>query len=284
MKFARKRSIRTAYFDTNVYTRFYKRDGITEAGLQTLRTAVRSHKVSILLSETVLDETLSALKSNPDEALGRLEFTFDVSRWTQLIKSPADLLEGEIRAYAAGRPSPSPFQSVDSKLRGMLMNQDPESRAGLLSVIRDEQDGIQKFKNELQDIMDSKIAPLVKKVKEQNLQQSFQEYMNVFEPEVAKSLADLSGCLEECLARGIQGLMSLRPVRICTYANISTDYARTYEGRSVNRGDSRDMHHAVLSSAAEVFITNDQRLIKTLMRDPPTGFEVMDPLTFLSQL
>jgi hypothetical protein len=164
------------------------------------------------------------------------------------------------------------------------MNQRPESRTGLLSIIPEEQDGIQKSKNELQDLMDSKIAPLAKKVKEQNLQQPFQEYMNVMEPEVAKFLAQLSGCLDDCLARGIQGLMNLRTVRICTYANVSADYARTYEGRSVNRGDSRDMHHVVLSSAAEVFVTNDQRLIKTLTREPPPGFEVMDPLTFANQL
>jgi hypothetical protein len=57
-------------------------------------------------------------------------------------------------------------------------------------------------------------------------------------------------------------------------SSVALVYAQLVNGRSPWESDSRDMHHAVMASAADVFETDDERLRDDLCRVPDLPFEV----------
>ena len=65
---------------------------------------------------------------------------------------------------------------------------------------------------------------------------------------------------------------------------LSFAYAETFEKRTPKLGDSRDMQHAVLASAADVFVTHDAALARLLSRIPQVCFEVVDLDKLLRQI
>lgn len=80
------------------------------------------------------------------------------------------------------------------------------------------------------------------------------------------------------------GLLDLRGVRMAVGINLSLAYAETFEGRAPDMGDSRDQQHAVSASAADVFVTQDPKLLILAARIPETGLRVMDLRSFLQAL
>jgi hypothetical protein len=65
---------------------------------------------------------------------------------------------------------------------------------------------------------------------------------------------------------------------------MSLAYAETFEGHAPDMGDSRDQQHAVLASAADVFVTQDPKLLILGARIPGTGLRVMGLRSFLHAL
>jgi hypothetical protein len=90
------------------------------------------------------------------------------------------------------------------------------------------------------------------------------------------------GLGEECRRRGAAGLLEVRPVRFATGAMASLIYAQVVgdgrESRYPHIGDGYDLHHALMASAADVFVTYDKRLANLLDRVPLNGFRVLRSL------
>lgn len=68
-------------------------------------------------------------------------------------------------------------------------------------------------------------------------------------------------------AKGLRGLLEIRPLQIGTLGPISDLYAISYEGRVPKRSDSRDMQHVLLSSATDAFVTNDKNLRRLMNQE-----------------
>jgi hypothetical protein len=75
---------------------------------------------------------------------------------------------------------------------------------------------------------------------------------------------------DEVRVRGIDRLLNVRPVRLAAGAAASLAYAQTYEGRGAKRGDGGDLLHAVLASAADRFVTDDENFAALLARFGPS--------------
>jgi hypothetical protein len=103
---------------------------------------------------------------------------------------------------------------------------------------------------------------------------------------LAAALADRAGVgvLREVQARGIDGLLELRPVRMAVGVNLILFYTQLVENRAPDIGDSRDVHHAICASVAETFVTNDTRLAGRLRRIPDLPVEIIDLPALLTRL
>jgi hypothetical protein len=66
--------------------------------------------------------------------------------------------------------------------------------------------------------------------------------------------------------------------------SISYAYSETFEKRTPKIGDSRDLTHAVLATAADVFITHDKPLARLLSRIPKACYEIKELSDLISQL
>jgi hypothetical protein len=90
----------------------------------------------------------------------------------------------------------------------------------------------------------------------------------------ARDLIEEVGVLGKYEDRYINNLLEVRSIKLYIGWIVSYIYGQTFEKRKPNRGDSRDMKHAVLASAADIFVTHDGNLTEIMKRIPIENFEV----------
>jgi hypothetical protein len=129
-----------------------------------------------------------------------------------------------------------------------------------------------------------KLRPKADEIKKQKAQQPFPDYWNAMSEPWVEQVAEHFGHLEKCKTKGIAGLLEIQSVMLNTIAQTSLTYANTYERKSFDRGNSRDMHHVVCASAVPVFVTHDKALRKVLARKPTPALEVIDIHALLKRL
>ncbi len=281
-----------AYFDRNVFQDLYEqRRGISAADVVRLRSAIRHSEVDVTISITVLEETLAMWGTNPRRALAEVRATLDVvgqlrsAKRARVVKEAGDLLNDDIRAYAAGKPSPEPYVTHDlSRLLHV-----PMSNYGYLDeFIRDQQrqkESFHKFMDELRSSLISTSEPGKTSGIElaPDARRGFIEYFDEHAGEFARHLADRAGVLRLVEAR-MSGLLDLRSARMAVGANLSLAYSELFGNRGSDIGDSRDIHHAICATAADAFVTNDGPLAVRLQRIPALPVQVFDLPTLLARI
>lgn len=272
------------YFDTNVYSHIHNRVGATDEQVARLQAAVRSDKIRILTSSVVVEETISALLSVEKEGLARLKLIRKLAKRKRIIKLHPDLLEDDFKSYARGEKLRSHFMAPPPRFIQVFVDHGEDHMRILRQIAKDTQQQVQAFRNEMNQKYNQLLRPLAAQIIRQNQQQSFEDYWNELSIPFAEQLADKARVLPECQARGMAGLLEVRSVKLATMAQLSLGYANTYERGAVERGDSRDMQHAVLASAVKTFVTDDPRLARVLTRMPLPDFEVINLPTLLDRL
>jgi hypothetical protein len=272
------------YFDTNVYSHIHNRVNATNEQVANLHAAVRADKIRILTSSVVVEETISALLSAEKEGLARLKLIRMLAKRKRIIKLHPDLLEDDIKSYAHGEKPRSHFMAPPPRFIQLFVDHGEGHIRILRQIAKETQRQIQSFRNEMNEKYNQLLRPLAAKIIRQNQQQSFADYWNEMSIPFAEQLANKAHVLPECQARGMTGLLGVRSVKLATIAQLSLGYANTYERGAVERGDSRDMQHAVLASAVKTFVTDDPRLALVMTRMPLPDFEVINLPTLLGRL
>lgn len=278
------------YIDANVYDRIEKGDRISpEHRVPTehcaaFRDARLSGRVSACLSLTVVEELLGDW-DRPERrpaAVRRLRHARDLVGFDNILKPPDILLAEAIRAYAEGLPAPSPYLPPGAE-RGRIID--------MLTSVADGKDGHTEMvledvaavramkarsKKEMEDAArqaDADIATLPPDKRTQPWAE-FRTDANQW----ALALADAEGLADACCARGLDGLLGVRAVGLTVGAMQSMVYALSVERMAPRFGDGYDRWHALLASAAEVFVTHDGELARRLNRIPVVGFTVVGSL------
>lgn len=273
------------YFDTNIYSHIFTRHRITDADVRKLERSIEADKIQIFTSFAVIEETNAARLSNLDEANGRLELIRTLAVQDKIIKHHAELIGGDIRAYANGEPTPSKFRAPYPGLRDVFWDHTAKNYKELDDVARATINQVTAFAKDLDNSFKTLIKPLVQEGRDNNVgQQSFPVYWKKMSKPWVRAFAGEYGWLKECRARGINGLLKIHSLRISTIAQVSLTYANTYERTRFDRGNSRDMHHVGCASAVPTFVTHDKQLTKLLSRMPPPNLEVINLQTLLSRL
>jgi predicted nucleic acid-binding protein len=269
--------MKQVYFDTNIYTHINNlQHGITNAERTSLFESIRADKIRVYLSSAVLEETVSGLLTNEKQVIQRLRLIHRISKRKRILNEYRPILDGLITAYANNHRVPSFFISPPPYLKVVLRNQSRKTLDGLRELAQDSQKQIQERKDSIEKMFGEKIRPLVVEEKQQGRHQSFEDYWKEHSASVVEIFARLVGVLPECEKKGITGLLEHTPMKAITVAILSQGYANTYEKTTINRGDSRDLHHVVYASAVGTLVTHDKNLAKVMMRVPVDGLEVMD--------
>ena len=94
----------------------------------------------------------------------------------------------------------------------------------------------------------------------------------------AEEFAAPLGLAQQCRDRGLDGLLRVRPVRLAVGAVVSLIFDLVVgdgvQSRLARPSDFYDVWHAILASTADVFVTCDRRLAKSLARVPIERFRI----------
>jgi len=269
--------IKKVYLDTNVFDHIHKGIGVTEAERVILRSAVDTGKISILLSYLNIEEALSAIKSCPETGLGELRLILDVVDRKNPIKEARILLRDDIHCYARGDFFSDPFSvlspEIELNLRELVNSNKQNIKTNMSQLIEEVKEQKEDFKSRMSTIRNNWLTK-VRKFKGKC--PGFEKFWERYAEDLTESLAKRAGVLEACKKRSINGLLRVRSVRLCVGANLSLIYAQHFEGRTPDMGDSRDIHHAILASAADTFVTQDRRFKRLLTRIPIEKFQIIE--------
>lgn len=257
----------TAYFDTNIYDEIYK-GKIEPKVLVELGIAVGRGRLRVFLSETVLEELAAVVGTDPSGADGRVRLATTLTCWREvgLVSNHAELLVGSLHALEHATVPPGTFKSgaVVRKLASVLASPDPAAVQRFLAGLKTQKAEFMNANREAAGELRKEFAPLLSASPP-----SFDDFWRWLTPQ---KLSVVLGRLGEHVT--IAAAAHFPPLLAAAGVAASLMYAQTVEGRAAKRGDSRDLHHAVIASAAQVFVTRDAEFARRLVRVPGLSFRV----------
>jgi hypothetical protein len=293
-----------AYFDTNVFQQIVNRDH-QGAGLQRKLQDYRRRGELVLPASLVVAEELfhgigSGGQAKSSRSIEQFQVQWQLCDWTTIANDMETLVVNELRSFARGEASPSPF--LESAVRQQLLD-------GMAAAT----DGMdRKSPHQLQ----VELAVFVRKIRHQNV--SFSDGMNqgrgqaeelrqelgvkipTFQQafdhralRLVEYLARRAGLLDECKAVGISGLLERPLLKTAIGANLALWYTREFPKGALTPqfelSDSRDMHHATAATAvgARFFVCQEKRLRRMLGLVRECGlasFDIVDLDSLLREL
>jgi hypothetical protein len=286
----------SAYCDTMMYDRIAKGETSREEVEAVVRAQTRG-QLTVYPSVMDVEELLGQWKTRRPEALLRLRKMRDTVGFSRMLKQPSDLLKEAILAYADGREAPPvTFSSEDQArlsrgLHGILDGDDDaeELVPRILADVRAIKGDFPRWWCNARDRVHKEFnwwAIPVGERRRLNFAAFFASGAAGWAEDFAASLgADVA---DACRARGVDGLLALRPVRLCIGASMALVFDTTFgDGVQLSEpkpGDAYDFWHAIAASAADIFVTDDRPFTRRLKQVPMDGFRVVGSLRELLDL
>lgn len=274
---------KVVYLDRNAFhhIRDRPRHGVTEEDYQHIRNAVKTGKLSIARSVTMLEEHLPVLRAkDASKASVERQLILDLTDESKFIRHWEELLWFDVAFYAYGWPLLRRFTSEFPHAEQYL-TPDQTEHEDLLKVVQETEDGKLEVKVGLEQI---KAYALDRLAEFNGKYPSFEETYNILSAREAVALAERFGVLDECRAKGIDGLLQIKSVKVFVGAVTSLHYALVFDNCKVDNGYWHDLQHAVVASATDAFVTQDETWRKILERIPIDNFEVIDLKTLAQQV
>lgn len=274
-----------AYFDTNVFDHIEQRsNGVTEEDLFRLGRAVKLDYLRVVISFLVIEETLLFIPRDSKAAEARVKLMLELGDKRLFALGQEVIVNNDIRAYAHGTPSSSPFISMEPWTEFNIRNFAKPS-GDYMSELQDLIEEVRCDKMTFKEFLDNGKAGVKPMADTIGVKQyPFEHYWANNSGWMAESLADRAGVLPEIKRRGLDGLLKVKSVAVAVGTNLSLIYSHHIEDRAPKNGDSRDILHSIVASTADVFITNDRPLETVLTRIPAGDFKVMSLRAFLDSL
>jgi hypothetical protein len=280
-----------AYLDTNVFNDLVgKRSGTTDTDVSALHDAVSGRRVSIPLSSQVLSEKLFTAKESPDTFRRDIDFIYGLVDQNTFWRDPAEFLKEHLHCYARGLPL-TDYWEMDggNAARGflnMIQSDDADIDELIAEITARQRKSLEWMRNTTQDVR-KKAEALVDRdssLKKELAAVCFEDTWRANAERFACGLAEHAGVLDACRQKGIDGLLTIKSIRLCVSMYLSLFYDHDFEGRSPKKGDYGDILHALFGAGADVFVTNDCRFREVLSRVPVDDFAVMDLPTFVQRI
>lgn len=275
-----------AYFDRNIFGDIKKLKEISEASheITTLQRAVDEGKLTVLLSTTVLGETLPALRHSTGTLSRELKVIFTLVEKRRMIKPADDLLREAVQSYAFARRLPDMFTKTPKMLSDFLI------KGKLTRDLQEFTEGVISRSDRFADNF-TKIFSEVRRIGEERdlcRPSDFQEFWKEMAPAIAEWLAKQHGVYKQCMARGIEGMLENKTVTLYTIYYSSWVFARCFGEQGtpgkVRASEMGDFFHAVQASAADIFVTKDSTFSKWLRQVQIKNLEIISFRELIEQL
>ena len=269
------------YLDTNVYDRLFKRDGVSAENILELKAVCARGQLAIISSDVVLEELTGTFNKSAADGTGRLDLASELTcNFSLFLKPHEEMFAEEVKAVAAGKGIPSPFANTSrlSSLRDGVSVARYNYTPGLKEAIAQSETDKTAFRDSMFTAY-QKLLP--EKAKLANQVPEFATYYR----RVAQGLGEyvvtrVLGSIELNAER----ILQIPTVGLYSGASASLIYAQTFEERKVKRSDGRDLLHAALASAADVFVTDDSKFRRVLGRVPARHYRMVNTLEFLGEV
>jgi hypothetical protein len=276
-----------AYSDTMVYDRIAKgqtpRDDV-----EAVCSAQARGQLVVYPSVMDVEELLGQWETRRTDALLRLRKMRDTVGFSPMLKQPADLLGEAILAYAAGRePPPVTLGAEHQKAmadyaHGILDGDEGIVNEVLPRVVAEVRAMKAEFPRWWHEarvrVWDAFPASERRRV---NFPAYFASDAEAWAEDIVRRRfgAEIA---DACRARGLDGLLALRPVRLCIGASMAlvcdTTFGDGVQTSEPRPGDCYDFWHAIAASAADVFITDDRPFARRLKQVPIEGLRIVGSL------
>jgi hypothetical protein len=273
-----------AYLDTNAFDHIYKKIGCTSADIANLRKAIYGRQLSIRLSVHTLEEILLGRKVSPQAFAAQIKLTLSLASARTLVKSCAQLLLDDIRAYAARGQAERPFLSGDMQnavadgIAALVESDGEELEDDFLAVLDLARQEKQQFRTALAQVQQG--AETISSPS--SGWTSLGQFFDAAALPALETLSKLAGVADACRGRGLAGLLKIKSVRMSLGAALTSSYQQATTGTEV---DSTTLHHPVCAAAAaEAFVSDIAANREFLARLPIEGLEVASLPDFLKLL
>lgn len=269
----------TAYFDNNVYDHIYKGQ-VPFQECQALSNALRKKDISLYFSLANIEEVIPILLTKPETGIQQIRFILDCAYSNGFVKPSGHLIEDELLYCCGLRESFTPFleDSVVLSNIAKLRNPDEQCIEELKQVAVETRAQVRGFQCTMR-IAQRKAQPLARRDRA-----SFNVVWNSLAPAIVESIAESLGVTDVYQRQGIDTFLKARSLRLFVDVNVGLIYSQLREGRAPQIGDSRDIHHAVCSSVAEVFVTHDRELARIMKRSTLDSYQVTNLTGLLKRL
>ena len=280
-----------AYLDNNVFS-MIAAVKIPAEEVAILQRKIAAGEVVAPLSLAGIEELLGDIDRDRAGAVARLRSASSlVGGFHGMLKQPRDLLTDAIRAYAEGTRLPP--ASLPESERRLVAGYLSEVRSGSRtrdSALLDILHAVRKQKEECRIAMPEACRVTLARLDwaalsaKERRTASFEFFWDRAATTWADWFAEGAGAdlAAGCRARGLDGLLKVRAVRLAVLAVLGLVFGQEVLGRMAKPSDGYDMWHAVLASTAEVFVTFDDRLAEHLSRMPIDSFRIIDSLGALT--
>jgi hypothetical protein len=272
-----------AYFDTQTYDHIYRKVGCTGADVANLRKAIYGRQLSIRLSIHTLEEILLGRKASPQALTAQIKLTLSLASSRTLLKPSVQLLLDDIRAYAAEGQSARPFLAGDNQNTvadgiATLIESDGEELEedffALLEQVREERQRFVAMLGYAQQMADAGLKSSPESA-------ALEQCLDAAALPVLEAWAELAGVRAGCLARGFDGLLRIKTLRVSLGAAFAGSRAQ-YAPRQV---DLTVVHHAVAAAAVAQMYVSDSPANRDLFAHlPVAGLDVASLPEFLRDL
>jgi hypothetical protein len=281
---------KTVYFDINVFGHIMGSGNgpVSRKQIEILEQLLKNGKLSIILSYLNLDEAIAAAKDSPQKATELVSIIFKYADDNKIVRELPNLLRKDIERWAI-RKRRSPF-AQDPKLKRALEDlkngkwdtKELQETAG--ETDQQKKDNataiIQGFENAKAEVgAEFNRKTLIHASFENFWKSSVNDYLNILleSAEKHKRLSDQTRTTIR--KRGELRLLKIPSVLVGVGYEISYIYAKTYEAQpgevKARRDINYDHHHAMLATAADIFVTHDKTLTRILKRIPNLPYEVL---------
>lgn len=266
------------YLDRNIFADLKQSTSASRSAddLAILQGAVRRKEIQILLSTTILEETLPALNCSADTLKQELGLIGSLVDWRRMIKTPANLLREAVESYAFDRKLP------DMLTRTPRLLEDFITKGRTSQQLRDYLDGVMSqgktFANDLTEAFDgARQAGVERNV---GTPEDFLEFCKGVTPAILEGLCENYGVSARCADRGMEGLLEVRTIKLYATYYAAWAFSKWFGEQGVpgkvKASERGDFFHSVQAAAADVFVTRDAKLARWLKQINVDGFEVLE--------